>query len=992
MNLVQLAPIQNVAQDSPIQRIQGDFTGEWQPDLEPLKIINGNFSDVQNIRYLRNKTGIVVVNGYTKVNVTTALSAYPKGRSGFQLRSPHTQKSYIFTQQYNTGLTSSVIYLHKGVPPATGDFETTTIHSDASGALNGSFVEAPDNNIVYSNGVETLIYGGEESHISAFLLTSGYSGITPTNPIEYTDQMRNTLTTSSEIVSVPDGTYSYWIASTRPLSMFKPYIVHGFGNIINATITVNYWSGTAWTPCTSVIDGTKIGSKTHAQTGVVSFDSTVATAKPILVNDTLFYWYIVQFTGAGPFKLYHVTVSSPIQPLVNLWDGVNHTCIQCQISRSSVYEDYTPEVAETSTVQYPIAAKFAGILSTDHAILMFSDRMTAFKFTFIAALVNATAASVTIQYWTGSAWTSVGTVYDGTMDTGGTKSMAQNGTMFWNALPKSGEHAQTLFGIHGYAYKLSWSATLTADTGTMVSGCYVDTIYGIPASDVMGAYKFAFNYKNRLFLAGDVAGKEGHGIDYSVKDTVDCFNGADSSANGKRLYIGDNSSDVVAAVNIFNRFGANIYNSELLLKSTQVFLLDGEGPESYRVSQISDNLGTQAPRTVCTAEVAFEVTKDAIRNIAMWVSNSGPVIFDAAVLVPVRGVNLYFDRTKTTCVNFDAMDKAHAWFDPNYFEWNVCLPVGVGQTTCNVWLTYDLVEKRWSKRDVGLQYIPQATAKVVDDYGNIYFYGFIDDGHMVRLENGMLWNDTEQVQAYVTTNAMVPSGSLYDIATVRNLKLVTEGDGTYDIIYTRSDIEIKGSGIESGDLRVYGELTEDGVTLGSYWDGEDFVCQELNEYQTVIGASWEDDLGIVNITGDLHEGWDMEITTVAGDFVAAGFLPGLVVMTSDPNNPGPFLCTTVTVNKMTFTSGKAVDFQSGASITLYALFVQVYSYLNGDTVPTIVPFNKVELGDEFVKLTASCGYTGLSHMYKFVFYSTALKDNIKPLAWGIQYIIERDDN
>jgi hypothetical protein len=764
-----------------------------------------------------------------------------------------------------------------------------------------------------------------------------------------------------------------------------------------------------------------------------------------------------------------------MQKLVNLWDGVNRVCIQCEVNRAGIYEDYTGEVYEGSSVQSPIVARFAGIASSDHVILMFEDRMTAVKFAFLAGLVNTTASTLTISYWNGTTWATVGTVYDGTLNSATTISMNQNGTVYWDPPAIALERRVTLFSTYGYAYKLEWSAGLTSHTkrpiqglsraaacvvswashglstgdivqcsgitqadwtalngvsyaatiidsdsfsipvnssgyaadyvpatdpgvlaivsANVLDGCHPDTIYGIPAVSNMGSYKFPFTYRNRLFLAGDIISKEGHVIDYGVTNTSDSFNGADSSDMNKRLYAGKNSSDLVAAVNVFNRFGASLYNSELLLKQSEVFLLDGDAPDNFKISQISENLGIAAARTLCTAEVAFEVSKDAIRNIAMWISSVGPVIFDAAVLVPLSGIGLYFDKTKTaTCVNFNALDKAHAWFDPNYYEWNVCLPSGATQTTCNVWLAYDLINKKWTKRNTKSQPVPQATIRVVDDYDNIYFYGLIDTGYMVRLENGNLWNGVDSIEGHIVTNNMVPTGSIFDTTLVRNLKLITEGTGVYDIIYTRSDIAIKGSSIDSGYLRVYGEVIEDSTCTAAYWSGEDFVCKKLLESQVLGGSvKWQDISGTVSIIGTIISDWETEISTVAGNFLTAGFTPGVMIITSDPNNPGPFLCTSVTATKMVFASGHAVDFTAGTSITLSAMFAKVWYYPDGDNTPVLVSFNKIQLTDNYTKFMSACSYDGLSHKFKFEFYSSALTNNIKPIAWGVQFMSERSE-
>lgn len=988
----ELDQVKSMAEDEQLHELQFDFAGEWMPNLHPLKIANGNYSDVANIRYV--KTGIISVNGYTKINSTPLTNL--KGRSGFQLRSPYTLKSQIFTHQFDTNLANGKLYRNLAIPPATGDFEGSLFHTDLSGAKAGRFTEVPNNNMIYCNEVESLVYGGDESQIAAFIkAVSPATDVRPSSPIVYTNELRNTLQDSLNTVIINTTTNLYFIGSTRPLSGMKVYILSpnsGGGQILNGFV----WTG-SWTALTNLVDNTYGSSGSHQQTGTVTWDDTVSTAKPALINEDLFYWYYFKFTNdlsPGNCTIYHVTIKSELQPLVDLWDGINRTCIQFQVSKSDVYCDYTAEVADISSSQYPIAAKLSGLLATDHIIFMFSERTTAILLSFIAGLSNkATVTIDNLYYWNGIAWVSVGvpTIYDTTL-TSTNISFSKNGAIFWDSPAETSEHPVWLFNTFGYAYKIVFNGTLTTDVGSpLTSGVYLDTFYGVPAVKKMPVYKFAFNYKNRIFLAGKVAGKEGNVIDYGVKDTVDCYNGLDSSSRGKQLTVGKNNTELVATANVFNRFGASLYNSEIILKASETFLLDGTGPDDFTISQISENIGCVAPKTLVTAEISFEATKDAVRNIAIWVSQYGPMIFDAAVIVPLRGIELvYFKPDNPLCVNFNALNVAHAWFNPRYYEYNVCLPSGIGQTTCNVWLTYNLIEKKWSKIATGTKHVPQATIKVIDDYSTVYFYGLIDSGHMVNLENGILWDGTEQIESFVVSNYILPAADIFKTTIIRNVKLISECGVNYDLSYTRFDFEIVGAGFVNGDLRIFGNLIEDPACTVSYWSGDDFVCKQLIENATIPNPPyWQEVAGVVSIAGVLIENCGTKITTVAGNFLTAGFIPGLLVKTSDPNNYGPYLCTTVVAQTMTFNTAKGIAFGPGLTLTLSVMFAKIEYYKNG--AYTLVPLEKFESFIDYARFISSCNYTGIGHKFKFSFYSLSLQSNVKPLLWGIRFIVERVD-
>ena len=986
----ELEDIKSVARDDKSKVIGGDFSGEWKPSVHALKVGQGNFSDCQNIRIM--KSNVNVMRGYTVIN-TTPILTYIKGRSGYHFRlvlPNNSFKSYIITQQIRDDGLASRLYINNTNPPGVGDFVGTHIWLEAGGFGQGYFTEAPGNQLIYANGKETLIYGGDECAIAGFLRVDSISDLTPVNPINYTNQILSASSEQFYRVTIGAG-QSYLVGSSRPIQAIKPYIYTANGT--TSTVSIKEWNGSAWSNASSLVDGTSSGGVSHAQNGVITFDSTVATSKPAYICDQLIYWYLVTIS-AGDCVLYHVTVDTPIQPLQDLWDGTHRACIQCQVWRTDHYEDYTGEVYDTSSFVNPIAAKFSALKNTDHVKLMFNEQICAMKLTFIAALVNKVAATATLKYWNGSAYASVGTIYDGTLNV--TKTMGQSGVISWQAPSLLDEVRKNEFGILGYSYELTFSATLTADTGTPITaGCYVDTIFGIPTPQQMKAYKFAFQYKDRVFLCGDLNNKEGHIIDFGPAGLADCYNGLESSANGRRLVIGKASSDLMGAVNVFNRFGSSMYNTELLLKPTETHILNGdsvEGDSAFKIDQLSQNIGLAAPKTLTTAETAFELNRDAIRNIALWISSTGPVIFDAAILMPVPGIECYFDPDDSRHVNFNALVNAHSWFDVNTFMWNVCLPIGVGQLECNLWLQYNLMTRKWYKIDTGIQPVPQNSFKVTDEYGNTYYYALLSNGQMVRLENGFLWNGTDVIEGFVLTDAMLPTNSIYEKTSLVLLKYMIEASSIIEITYNLSDGEISGQRIDTGDLRVYDELIEDPAATMGQFIGDTFVCKELIEGASLgPGIFWQDVAGVVSIIGDLIEGLITEITTVLGDFVTAGFMPGLLVSTSGPNNPGPFLCSDVSANKLEFSTARVyTNFAPGALI-LTTSFVRVEHIDELTGVASTIPFTDIEQQDNYSLFTARCNKTARAHQLKFYFFSNASGDNIKPLAWSAHFITEHTE-
>jgi hypothetical protein len=962
-------------------RKQFTFNGEWLPAVDPMRIGDNNFSDIQNFRY--SGTDLEGISGYERITVNP-VATYIKGRSGVQIRTPFTISSIVLAQLFNAAENASKVFAHLAVPPATGDFEATELHTDAAGAGIANFAELPLNNALYCNGVESKIYAGAEQPVGAFIRCTAITNLTVTAAQDVTDRVRNTLQDTLNSVLIDSAAAGTFIVfSTRPIQGIKLYIKTPNGSA--SSLSGKEWDGTTWDALT-LTDNTASGGKSMYQTGTVTFASTVSTSKPCFIEGMLLYAY--QFTlSAGSATLYHCTVDTPFQNLVNLWDGAFRYCIQCQDKRAGAWEDYTPEVAEVSSSAYPIVAKWGGLTSSDEIILMFSRRTCGIKLTLLGAKVNANTASLTIYYWDGSTWVTVGTVYDGTSVSG--KTLAQTNYIYWNSPDEASEFRTTLFNTTGYAYKVVTSATLTAGTGG--DGVSVDTLYGFTSPNTMKTYDFGFTFKNRVFLAGYSVGMEPNRLDYGVPDTVDCYCGDESSDGEKQIYVGSIDA-LVGAVNIFNRFGANLYNSQLLLKQAETYLLDGDGPETFRLFTVSKHTGCPAPRTIVTAEIAYEISKDAVRNIAMWLSARGPVLFDAAILVPLRGVDNYFNPLKDECINFSQIERAHAWFDPNYNEYNLCIPSGTGQVDCNIWLFYNLVVKRWSRKETGAKEIPQATFQVNDQYGNLHTYGLLSDGHMIILETGSFWDDAI-IECALTSGEHLPTNDIFDTSFVRRYKLIRETPSAYDISYKRSDFSFIGNGYESGEVDVYGELIEDVAETSVHWDGDNLHCFELIENDgTIAPAHYKVTGGQLRVDGDLHEGWQLELTTVAGNFVAAGFIPGLQVFSDDPGFPGPMQVETVTANKLTMVpSVRGVYTVPGVDRTLTAYFISMEHFIDGETVAVRLVPEVISTGDRYQRIIANCNRVGFTHKVRFVFNSTNNEMKVKPLAWGYQYMVERED-
>ena len=791
LSVLQKQPdVQNIKQNN----IMFAFDGAWLPSKDPTLIGPTNFQKLINMRYTDG--GIEGVTGYTKVN-TTPISNYVNIKNGIHLQTENrTQKNYVVVQAHDSS-GNGRLYQNQTDIGSQGDFETTHIHSDSSTNLIGRFSKAPSGNIVYCNGEEVKIWGGNESTVGSVFTTTDSS---ETLPIDITERIINSRNNSDQRFTYDQSTRpNLTILTTRAAKGFKFYIHSGNGSA--SSLTCRYWDGTQYTAVSNPNDGTSSGGAALSQTGVFSFDDTVGNVKLHHFEERYLFAYQFELS-AGSAVIYEITADYGIQTPTNVWDGIFRTPIQAQVytAADTAWEDFSLHVGEASTVGIPVGCILDGFVATnDRLILMFEEKMSAIKMIMLGNLINKIGSTATLKYWDGDTFTSVGSTFnDGTSENSAT--FAKTGLISWN--PPSDEEKTTLFGTSGYAYEITVDTTLTGTKGS-TEEVVIDIISGVPAIQDIKTYKFPIQYKTKLMLACYNEGNEGNRVDYSEDNAPDIFNGENSSVDGyQSIYVGGTES-LTAGAQLYNRFGSNLFSSLILFKVKELYLLTGDGPLDYRLFPVSTTIGCPAPHTLATAEVGFELSEDVARNVAMWVSNSGPMMFDGATLKPMAGLEDYFDPNESVSVNFDVLDTAQGWFDNTYKEYNILIATGENQTTLNTWLVYDIVRKKWFKKDTGTGDPVQSGFSVSDDNGDQYIYAGSLTGTLYQLENGPSWSDSP-ITNVIQTGDFFPSKSEWDITRIRYLKFVsrriTESNAYVNMYYLSNTDDDGGLNVTFRDI------------------------------------------------------------------------------------------------------------------------------------------------------------------------------------------------
>lgn len=910
---------------------QFTFKGAWLPDFDPIQIGPENYKTLKNLRYKSDGIGLEGVAGYTGLN-STALSTYLKIRSAGQLKTlGRTVESYVLTQAENSGETASVVWQNQTAIPGTGDFESTALHTDASGAGLGRFATGALESIAYCNGVETMIWAGEESRVATFfaMQNDDYDNPDFTNPIEYTEEINNSLTSTGETVTlgvedeyitngnmesnsdwsndnsassetqttdqeysgnyswsfIVDGQdqgirsasfetvaattyyYSVWVRTTttsvnvrirngaddanstdydhtvtantwtlltgnytesagkggsdayfsvrsptgvssgtwyvddvsvtatgrrfwfvmttQPIQGVK-YTVNT-SNTVSSRLDVEYWNG-SWTDVSNLSDGTSDASQTALEnTGTVSFDSTVSDAKPFHFEGRFLYAYLFHLTG-GNAEISQVSVDAPFQDLKDIWDGVDRQPTSFVVWRNGVSkpEDFTLEVNEASPLadNSDIRVLYGAVLdafmadSGDYLIVTSDDRLSGIYWDIVSYLPNASASTVSINYWDGDAYTSVGTVTDNTQNSAGTTSLYQSGLMSWDPPAEYLEKRKTEFGVTGYSYKLTWSAQLTGTYGEP-SELAVDVVTLVPAQKEVLPFTFPATFNDRYVFCDYAKGNERNRCDFTETGKPNVLNGAESSDDGlQSFYFGD-SEPVTAAREIYNKYGSRVITKFAAFKSNKIFVVEGKTVEDMLngISIVSENIGCAAPLTLASIEVGYEVAEGLERNVLIFVDTTGVYSFDGENVKPLKGIDKYFDPDDDDCINFDYIEKAEGIYDPIHKEYNLIIPSGSSQTTNNVWLVYNLQLKRWYEKDPSPSEFPQTIFKVQDTDGANYTYGSIDTGYMMRLENGTTWNDgttDSAIEQVVETGDFYPTGNSWNLTRLRGVKIIAK--------------------------------------------------------------------------------------------------------------------------------------------------------------------------------------------------------------------------
>ncbi len=677
---------------------------------------------------------------------------------------------------YNGGTTANIVQLNTTITEYSGDslWHNITITKDATEYkmyVDGVLAETATKAV--ADGMPTL---WDDMKI-------GYDG---TNYFDgYIDEFaifgveQYTADFTPEIAPYPDedssgvttGPGYIYVASVRPISGIKLYIDTTYYNNNTSESTVEYWSGRAWTEVSSLTDGTSASGKTLRQTGTMSFTSTVDSAVVGLFYGLQAYWYRIRYTLCSNARVYFITVNQPMQPINDIWDHEYRLVTGCFFKKTAGYEDYLLNVF-SNTYDSDLSETYidaSSATSSYELIVGFPEKSMGIYLGIAGGYENSNASVATVKYWNGSDWGSFTSTQDDTSSGGAT--LALSGIMWWNPADRprtvsyyqadTNEYKRSIAGEEPmYYYKITFSATLD-------SSVRIYYIAGIPAQKTIPAYKFSEMFNDRLWLFDEYNGDRNKAICSSSGSNC-VFNGSDTV----EMFFGD-TQQITAAIPIFSKSGSAIWENLIVCKLNETYIVDGTSADEFKRFLISDNYGCVATSSMDSCDVEYENQPWFNRNGAIWMSASGPVMFDANTVAPLwYDIGNYFDKKKAECMTAGYAYLSYGYYDNDKREYHLMFPSGSGASTCNKEFVYDVRRKKWSEIDRGSGLYTQCGCMARSTTGILYQYGCTEDGYMWFLDNGPLFNATGITHSFRLGDQPV-AGTSYDSAYLRRVALTT---------------------------------------------------------------------------------------------------------------------------------------------------------------------------------------------------------------------------
>lgn len=692
-----------------------------------------NFVSLYNMRYMKMGAGLETRNGARRFNGTAVGSGADVDKIWqhlYQRAQTDYQDVYAVTDERK-------LYKADSVPEASngaGSLGSSLFTFTAGGSIP-SFCSIEDI-AVGCNSKDLIAYAGSSPYCAGFLVGNDIDNATTSSAEDgktfyiYTDEVMDEDTDTKATFTLDtlttDNVNAFYVGYWQPIEG----IVFDLGTSVNnntATITIQKWTGSAWSALT-VTDNTASGGATLAIDGSMTwtFDGTEAPRK---INGYTLFWYRITTSALlDAVDILKVTVTKPWAAIKDVTSGdyITPSGFLWYDATDTRYVDFVAEVASESlgtVARFTDTTADTDIAAGDAIYIGFPIRVTGIVIDIVSNYNNDGGAStLTVQYWNGTAWTSYTTgtnLKDGT--SANSKTLNQSGEIRFDDMGTTVRlHVVGGKPVPMFWYKLIFSAKCYNDTNDEMR---IWRVKGIPAPKVIKNYTCCLNFKQFLFLFGrEDAPNTG---DYSEYKNPFILSGGNTSSVQPRVTFGDKDK-ITGAV--------NFYNEALVFKRTEVWMMEGESPETFGTLLVDDTVGCPAPETIQLVRmiVPAQEGRQVLQHAVLFQSYDGVYACDGIKVFKISSdIDNYFDPSYSEAVKDGYLDDSRAWYDRLRGEYHLIIYSGSTPTITE--FIFDTMNRKWAGpwyRGVDVV----SGAVVVGGSAQYLQYGGGTDGRLYHLE------------------------------------------------------------------------------------------------------------------------------------------------------------------------------------------------------------------------------------------------------------------
>jgi hypothetical protein len=770
---------------------QTDFSGGVNIIDDPADLTEKELADAVNVR-LTTKNTVEERLGFTEYN-TNAIGANTEIRSLFQFR------------EFSTviGNTTTLIpiaqcsddYIYKGsasFPGTAASFSKiyTAVPAETANS-DPAFMDAMWGTLLYCNGVDVpQVWEGTYGRCQGFRVTNDVGVTYKDYTTRVSDEDATTFASIGALDTFANGDWILIKSRVPKLTGIK-VVLNANVNTTASTLTVQYRSAVGtWTDVPATFtDGTKTGGNTtFGQSGDITWGE--CTIVPDLIDNSYGYFLLLKVSVAlsATVQIKAVYLYYNIQALPSFWDGtfIKPDGFFTTVDTDVTYKDYTLNVTDdaASTV-----ASLGGMTVTTGAFYIKSVKK--FRAAFITmdlTNINTNAVTLTAKYWDGAAWQSL-TIIDGTVDSGGTKTMSVSGLVSWTwtsptmmETRRVGQDTQPFYVVK---FLVNGALSATVD----ISGVDI-----IEYQDALRPMKGVIFHKNRAFMWGRADAP--NYLFFSKQFLPDVWTGSDAG------YIGIPSGKPITACERF-------YNDLMVATDDEIYILQGYTPLTFGLLKINTGgIGVSAPHSVV-----------AVGKMIYFLHATGFYRFDGiGVIYLSKNIRPYFDDTEATYYipsirYIDVQGRFNrVW---SRVEWTVTKGTTPG-TANNQVLGFEIDHEGWWFDSIVASAFLKTESSTYQDL--LYHGDYV--GKVYRDDNGTSDNGTA-ISAYVTTRAQMGPG-------VVGWTMLTRG------IRTKLDVQSAGSLTVQYALSGSTSFTSYG-TMDMTGSGKTFVMRDI--YDPLLGTA-----------------------------------------------------------------------------------------------------------------------------------------------------------